>query len=333
MKKKTYDINNFESQEWAEQRVLNAVKCGCLKLVIYGAVPDYRINNRYSYYQDLTDAEDLIRYGLYPVYLKYGLNIDELTRKAIEEMIENGSEREVSQAFDYIMSELSNREDYSNLPFSIVDKELMYKLKDRLKKDNSDMGKDWNPLVDPDAYFSEEYLNGGRHGYVHVPYDDEKDVMNRIMEAINNGHFVDLMIGEKEEYRVRSSDSQTSYTDMYDLINNGLYPLYLSGMHEIKKMTRNAIETMVDSGNPIALFQVYDYISKEVFVIENCCNYPFSILDKELISIIKRKRIDMGEILKYTVVDNKTVWERAEQREKMRVFSDTDAFFKEYMEQ
>ena len=330
IKKKKYNSKDYSTREWIEEMILKGKKGGYLKQIFSGIDSNYRIQERDTYDKTLTDTYYLIVSGLYPVYLKYGYDLDKLTRKVLEEMIDGGNPQEYNQVYQYIWNELRLREKYTDLPFIVVDKDLIYKMK---KSDNYWDSLDKNDaFADPEAFFCEEYNNGGRQGYVYIKQQEDEYIQRCIKNSIEKGKFKDILCGDKEEYRIITPQSQCQdVTDIYRVLRRGLYPLYLEGFKEIKDITRKTIEEMIEECNPIALSQVYEYVYNESRIIENYCNYPFSILDKELINRIRNTKSVMEKMLKSTVVDNMTVWEGIEYYEnKLAIFTNTEEFFREY---
>ena len=328
-KKKVYDYKDYPEEDWVESQVMRGVKDHCLRNVIAGT-GDYIIQERDSYSKDRTDIRALIINGLYPVYLKYGLNLDVLTREALEKMIDEGNSLEFDQAYQYIWHELHIREDYTNLPFTMVDKELIFRMKRSKKYKEYTLLEKQDPVfIDTEAFFTEEFNNGGRPGYVYVGREDDEYIQRRVMSSIQKGKLKEMLSGAEEEYRIITPQSQCNeVTDIYYVLEYGLYPLMLHGHKEIKELTRKAIEEMIDSCDPIDLSQVYEYVCSELSTIEKYCNYPFTILDKELIKKIKIKKNELENLLKETKVDGMTVWDGAEFYEKkFDIFSNTDEFF------
>ncbi|MBO4458126.1 MAG: hypothetical protein J5802_10435 [Butyrivibrio sp.] len=350
--RKTYNSKDYSTRAWIEEGVKKGVDGGALKLYFSGTNSSCRIQERDTYLKNLTDVSYLIVNGLYPVYLKWNLNLDVLTRKTLEAMIDGGNPLELFQVYQYVCEESELREDYNNLPFIVVDKELIYKMKakrlemeEELKETTVDgymsvwkvtenIESTVDEFIDPESCFCEEYNNGGKKGYVRNKYDGREEIKMLIEKSIKNGNFIDVMLGTKEEYKVSlPAPMESTFSDMYYLIRYGLYPLYLDEHYEIKDITRETIDEMVDSDDPVALYQAYQYAASEALITERYCHYPFTILDKDLINRMKKKRIEMEQPLKETNIDIMSAWQVTKNNEEVcDVFNNTDEFFKELAE-
>ncbi len=349
MYKNKYTISDWTNYEWIEEKVKKGVSSGGLKQYIAGIDNNYRILVRNSYFLELTDIHYLILGGLYPVYLKYGFDLDKRVRKNLEEMIDGGDPRELFQVYNYEIEEIGLRDDYSKLPFVVIDKELVYKLKKKileseelLKKATVDGWPIWEmtknmeirgEFKDPEAFFCEEYMNGGRKGYVYVAREEDEEIQKRIEDSIAVGKFRNLLRGTEEEYRILSIVPQGKLlTDIMCVLEDGLYPLYLNGFHDVKNIIRKELEEMVNSADPIDLIQAYEYISSETYNIKLNCNLPFIVVDRELIYIAKKRRIELENLLKEIPVSIHTAWEITERIEKnYDAFNNTDEFCKEFL--
>ena len=342
--RKIYNYKNYTEEDWVESKVIKGIENHCLKDVING-IDGYRVQERDSYLRECTDVGALIFNGLYPVYCKQGLNIDVITRNALEEMIEGDDPRELFQAYVYASEELSLREGYDNLPFILVDKKMICKLKKKilesenvLKKATIDGYPIWSMIgeiftcdeyLDPDAFFTEEFNNGGRRGYVHLKHDDEDKIKELVSKSIHEGNLMDVMLGWKDEYRVCDKDWQEKCTDTFVNIERGLYPLYQEGYSEIPQMVSETIDSMIDSNEPMALVQAYEYARAESYFVQNYSNLPFIFLNKKLIEKMKNKRVELKQELEQIVFyESITAWANMEAIEKkFYAFSNTNEFF------
>lgn len=126
--KEKYIITDCKDGEAVEEAVVYGIRKGNLRSYFYGMDSDYRIVGRDTGSCDLTDVGYLIEAGLYPVFQKYGFGLAGLTKRALEEMI-NGDPKEYSQVYQYVVHEMGLRDKYSDLPFTIVDKEFIDKMK------------------------------------------------------------------------------------------------------------------------------------------------------------------------------------------------------------
>lgn len=332
LEKKKFDSKDFDTRDWIKEMVIKGVKEGNLKQYFSGIDKNYRIQERDTYDKTVTDTYYLIVSGLYPVYLKYGYDLDKETRKVLEEMIDGGDSREYAQVYWYIWNELHLRDNYTNLPFVVVDKELIYKMKGADEYSKMKSLEKNEAFADPEAYFCEEYINGGRKGYVQKVYNNEDNIKSIVKKGIEEGELKEVIAGRNETYRIEpKSYSAVAHTDILRMIVNGLFALYCEGMKDIKNITRKSLEEMIDADNPHDLYQVFSYAHTELFLMEKYSNLPFVVMDIDLVEKLKNKRAEMKDALQAFDIDGLSAWEITGNMERnYDAFSKTEEFFKEY---
>lgn len=348
--RKKYDWTKEATREWIEKVVIEGIKGNNLRAVFLGADNAYIIQERDTEIKTLTDMHYLIISGLYPVYMKYNLGGGDIVRSILEEMIDSGNPYELFQVYDYVKEESKLRDDYYGLPYITVDKTLIYNMKKKRKEMEKELKeankldgynaweitgnieKNCDEFQDPEACFCAEYNNGGKKGYVYLKQDNDGRIKKVIEECLENGNLVDVIWGEKAEYRIEKTNYRlTGYTNTKLLIEEGFFPLFKSGNIELEDKVRTVLLQMVESDNPTVFYQAYEYACNETKLMEKYCNLPFYVMNKELIKKMKKRRLEMEASLKETPIRKLTAWEITGNMERnYDAFSKTEEFFKEY---
>ena len=346
--RKEYTLAEGDTKEWIERAVIDGIKKGTLKDYIAGIDSSCRIQESATFVKSLSDIFILIRGGLYPVYVKYNLGGKKQIQEALEEMTASGNPYELFQVYEYVSEESRLRDDYYNLPFIVVEKTLIYKVKKKRREMEAELKetiieghynawvltenieKSCDEFIDPESCFCDEYNRGGKKGYIQKSMDGE-GTKELIVDALKSGNLLNVMLGKEKKYRIFASDSGIKeLTDMEELIENGLFPLYENGHTELKCLVSDNLEKMVTSLDPISLYQAYEYIGEETILLSKYCNLPYVVANKELIEKMKKTRLELAESLKRTPIRKSSAWDITGNIEKnYDAFSNTEEFFKE----
>ncbi|KPJ22778.1 NAD glycohydrolase toxin immunity factor [Streptococcus phocae] len=95
----------------------------------------YRINNRDSFMSDISDAEVILEYGIYPAFLNGKTQIKENVEKALVEMSLSKQPLCVYQAVQFLNAENMLRQYYETVPFTLEQKEILANIKASLQTD------------------------------------------------------------------------------------------------------------------------------------------------------------------------------------------------------
>lgn len=84
-----------------------------------GIEKEYRMINRESYYDNITDTEILLENCLYPIFNQEGGKVLLEINRIIDQMIDSDDVIQIFQVFNLIISQEIEMRLYSNLPFII----------------------------------------------------------------------------------------------------------------------------------------------------------------------------------------------------------------------
>ena len=123
--------------------------------------------------------------------------------------------------------------------------------------------------------------------------------VERYLKALENNEEKFCFIGDKSEYRIRNRDSQlTTLTDVYYLLKDCIYPLYLNGDKEIGDRIRNIMFEILKGEEPDAIFQVAEFISAQDFLGSHNDELPLIIKVDDIVPLALKRIDELSEKLR-----------------------------------